>query len=416
MIAALLIAAAMSAEARVPEIIYERPAFVQYQLDAFFHVDRYGWVEASTKSGKTHGGLGWLGESAFLRGAPGRQFWWVAPVYTQAEIAFDRMSRAIPKALRHPNESKLTIELPHEAMLAFKSGEKPDNLYGEDVYDAVIDEASRLRQESFHAVRSTLTKTRGRLRIIGNVKGRKNWFYHGCRKAQAGEVGHRYAKITALDAVNAGILDAAEVEDARAILPENVFRELYMAEPSEDGGNPFGIAAIRSRIMALSLAPAVAYGVDLAKSVDWTTIIGLDSAGRVCSFHRFQLPWTETIARVRAVVGIVPAYVDSTGVGDPVLESLQRGGSGRNFEGYKFSQQSKQKLMEGLAVAIQRAEIGYPAGVIVSELEAFEYVYTRTGVHYEGAAGSHDDSVCALALAWAKLRGEAGRPRLRVLA
>lgn len=407
---ALLMGAGM-AEARVIE--YIRPPLTDYQIAAFFHNDRYGWTEASTKSGKTHGAAAWLTEGAFVDGAPGRNFWWVAPVYGQAEIAFERVGRAIPKNLRHLNYSRLTVELPHEAVIGFKSAEKPDNLYGEDVWRAVYDEASRGREESWHALRSTLTKTRGKVRLIGNVKGRKNWFFHGCRKAQAGEPGHRYSKINALDAVAAGVLDAAEVEDARRALPDAVFRELFMAEPSEDGGNPFGIQAIRARIVELSLSPAVAFGVDLAKSVDWTTIVGLDASGVVSSFDRFQSPWTETIARVRSIVGQVPCFVDSTGVGDPVLEALQRGGNGRNFEGYKFSSESKQKLMEGLAVAIQRGEIGYPAGVIPSELEDYEYEYTRTGVRYEAAAGSHDDAVCGLALALAKLRGETGRSAWR---
>jgi hypothetical protein len=64
-----------------------------------------------------------------------------------------------------------------EAIISFKSGEKPDNLYGEDVWAVVVDEASRTREEAYWALRSTLTATGGPIRIIGNVKGRKNCFY-----------------------------------------------------------------------------------------------------------------------------------------------------------------------------------------------------------------------------------------------
>ena len=35
----------------------------------------------------------------------------------------------------------------------------------------------------------------------------------------------------------------------------------------------------------------------------------------------------------------------------------------------------------------------------MSELETFEYEYTRTGVRYTAPTGLHDDGVCALALA-----------------
>jgi hypothetical protein len=55
--------------------------------------------------------------------------------------------------------------------------------------------------------------------------------------------------------------------------------------------------------------------------------------------------------------------------------------------------------MERLSLAIQRGEIRFPEGPIVTELEAFEYQYTRTGVRYGAPEGMHDDCVCALALA-----------------
>ncbi len=67
--------------------------------------------------------------------------------------------------------------------------------------------------------------------------------------------------------------------------------------------------------------------------------------------------------------------------------------------------------MEGLAVAIQKQEIGFPDGVIANELESFEYEYTRTGVRYSAPSGMHDDTVCALALANSK----AGTHKPRVI-
>ena len=109
-----------------------------------------------------------------------------------------------------------------------------------------------------------------------------------------------------------------------------------------------------------------------------------------------------TIEDVASHVKSVCASVDSTGVGDPILEALQK--KGPNYEGYKFSSSSKQQLMEGLAVAIQRSEIKFPDGLIKAELEIFEYQYTRTGVRYSAPDGFHDDCVCALALAWYKFK------------
>ena len=380
------------------EYVYERPKLYQKQSDAFFNSDRYSWIEGSTKSGKTVSCMAWLFEQALFNGKPGRQFWWIAPVFAQAKIAYGRMKRGLPSHLIRCNDTEQTITLiPNGAIISFKSGEKTDNLYGEDVWAAVLDEASRMRHEAFFAVRSTLTATRGPVRIIGNVKGRKNWFYLGCRKAEAGEVGHSYHKIIATDAVAAGVFPQEELDDARRALPDAVFRELYLCEPSDDGGNPFGLKFIRQNIAPLSNKAPDVFGGDLAKSVDWTVLHGLDEDGRTCNHTRFQLPWENTIDHIKLICGHTYTVLDSTGVGDPIVERLQKVGS--NFEGFKFSAQSKQMLMEGLAVAIQRGEVQYPDGVIVSELESFEYEYTRTGVRYSAPEGSHDDCVMGLALA-----------------
>jgi len=368
------------------------------QLAAFFNLARYSLVEASTKSGKTTGCIYWMVERC-LFGQDGQNYWWVAPVFTQAKIAFTRIKRGLPKNVFKANEGELSISFHGGGKLWFKSGENPDNLYGEDVYAAVVDEASRVREEAWHAVRSTLTATRGPVRIIGNVKGRKNWFYALARRAEMKEPGMQYHKIVAADAIAAGVLAAEEIEDARRILPEAVFRELYLAEPSDDEGNPFGYKAIKSCIRPMSNASPVAWGWDLAKSIDWTVGIGLDRDSQTCRFERFQRPWQMTIEAIRAQTGYDRALVDSTGVGDPIVEALQSTGT-QHFEGLKFTSPSKQQLMEGLAVAIQSGEIGYPEGIISKELEIFEYEYTRNGVRYSAPEGFHDDAVCALALAW----------------
>jgi hypothetical protein len=382
----------------IEAIPYVRPYLYPKQLAAIFDDCRYSVIEASTKAGKTHGCVIWLAERAIL-GLPNVNHWWVAPVYTQAKMAYRRMKNYLKKGEFRSNDSELKITIiSNGACMWFKTGEKPDNLYGEDVYSAVLDEASRMREESWYAIRSTLTFTKAPVRIIGNVKGRKNWAYKLGVLARSGNPDMGYHKLTAYDAVEGGILDAQEIDNAKALLPENVFKELYLAEPSEDGANPFGLMAISQCAGELSCAEPHVWGIDLAKSYDFTVAIAFDREGKVCRFERWQSPWEMTIERIKALVGLRPALVDSTGVGDPILESFQK--IGTNYIGYKFSSGSKQKLMEGLAVGIQQQKMTYPKGIIVDELEIFEYEIARTGVKYSAPVGMHDDCVCALALAW----------------
>jgi hypothetical protein len=396
----------MLTEKNSRKIRYTRPPLYAMQEAALFCPERFAVTEAGTKSGKTVGCLCWLLEQA-IAGKRGQNYWWVAPSTLQARIAFTRMKDGLPKDLYHTNDTLQTLALPNGTTLWFRTGEKPDLLYGEDVYACVIDEASRMREAAWHAIRSTLTATRGPVRIIGNVRGRKNWAYHLARKAEAGEPDWHYAKITAWDAVKAGVLAQEEIDGARSMLPEAVFNELYLAEASDDQGNPFGIGHIRDCTGSPSTGQTCVFGWDLARSIDWTVGIGLDPEGNVSRFSRWQSPWEETHRRILDETGETPALVDCTGIGDAPFERLQR--SAPNFSGYVFSQPSKQKLMETLAVAIQHREVSFPEGPITAELESFEYVYSRTGVHYSAPEGMHDDCVCALALAVTHLQSEASR-------
>jgi phage FluMu gp28-like protein len=301
------------------------------------------------------------------------------------------------------NDSDRIIKLITGAKIEFKTAENPDNLYGDDVYAAVFDEFTRAKEAAWFALRSTLTSTGGPCKFIGNVKGKKNWGHRLAMRAKAGDKDYGYFKITAYDAANAGMKTKdgrpfiEEIEDAKRDLPEGVFRELYLAEPSEDGSNPFGLSFIRRQIVPLSTEKVVCYGIDLAKSHDYTVIIGLNALGSVSHYQRFQKDWMQTKEIITAVVGNTKCLIDSTGVGDAIVEDLQRVCKG--MEGFKFTSSSKQSLMEGLAHAIQNNKVFYPDNEIPNELEQFEFEYTRTGVRYSAPSGLHDDAVCALALA-----------------
>lgn len=385
------------------QITYDRPPIYDYQKKIIDSPVRFTVTEAATKTGKTASHIIWLFEQA-LKCKANQSVWWVAPTAGQSKIAFDRMKVQISdKRVFNSNETNRTITLITGAKIEFKTAEIPDNLYGDDVYAAVFDEFTRGREKAWHALRTTLSSTGGKCKFIGNVKGRKNWGHQMAMEAKGGKVGYEYFKITAYDAADAGMKTkdgrpfAEEIEEAKRDLPESVFKELYLADPSEDGSNPFGFAFINQCTYDLSPGQAVCFGIDLAKSSDYTVIIGLDKNGQTCYFERFQKDWRQTVQQIKDLPQVA-MQIDSTGVGDPITEEVQRGRS--NVFSFKFTQTSKQQIMEGLAMGIQQRKITFPEGTIKDELENFEFEYTRTGVRYSAPEGMHDDCVCALALAY----------------
>jgi hypothetical protein len=390
----------------MPTIAYERPFMYPYQLDILNSPARFTVTEASTKVGKTASHIVWLFEQA-LQCKKNQSVWWVAPTVGQAKIAFDRMKVQITnKDLFTVHETNRVITLKTGAKIEFRTAEKPDNLFGDDVYAFVFDEFTRAREAAWHALRSTVTSTGGKGKFIGNVKGKKNWGHKLAMKAKSGDdKNYAYFKITAYDAAAAGMMTKdgrpflEEIEEAKKDLPESVFRELYLAEPSEDGSNPFGVQYIKQCTYPMSEEPAICFGVDLAKRVDWFVAIGLDRNAATSHFARFQKDWRQTTQYILNLPP-KPIAMDSTGVGDPIHEDISRNRD--EVEAFVFTSRTKQQLMEGLVYAIQKRLISFPEGQITHELEQFEFVYTREGVRYSAPAGDNDDCVMALALAWHK--------------
>lgn len=374
----------------------KRPPLSDYQKEIIHSPARFTVTEAATKIGKTYSHLWWLFEEAGTGIKNGHNYWWIAPVYSQAKIAFTRLKKYLSGQFRI-NESELYVALPNGAFIWFKSADKPDNLYGEDVYAAVFDEFTRAKEEAWTAIRSTLTATRGKCKFIGNVRGKKNWGYKLGVKARSGDPEYQYFKITAQDAVNAGILSGDEINQAQKDLPEHAFKQLYLAEALEDGANPFGVSHIQRQIRPLITSTPVCYGIDLAKSVDWTVVTGLDSEGRICFFDRWQSDWSQTRRRIAEIVGSTPGMIDSTGVGDPIAEDLIK--ECHALQAFHFTSRSKQQIMEGLAKAVQTGAVTILDGVMKDEMESFEFEYSRNGVTYSAPDGMHDDTVCSLALA-----------------
>lgn len=424
------------------KIKYTRPPLYPYQTAILDCLARYTVTIASTKVGKTASHIVWLFEQAlqctndvrkvqmvvnekgvlaFIENKDqsllSQSVWWVAPTFSQARIAFDRMKVQISdKNFYKANETNLIITLITGVKIHFKTAEKPDNLYGDDVYAIVFDEFTRARETAWYALRSTITSTGGKCKFIGNAKSKKNWGYKLAMKAKAGQdIDYQFFKITAYDAADCGMMTKdgrpfiEEIEAAKRDLPEAVFNELYLAEASEDGSNPFGMKFIAMCCQpTLSTQPSTCYGIDLARKVDSVSIIGLDKLGTMSHYHNFtKIAWQQTIDTIRYLPK-VPMAMDSTGVGDVVLSQVEQVQT--LVEGYIFTQASKQRLMEGLAVAFQSRKIIIAddgdvvngTGKLRHQLEQFEITYTRTGVRYSAPEGEHDDDVCSLALAWYK--------------
>jgi phage FluMu gp28-like protein len=146
-------------------------------------------------------------------------------------------------------------------------------------------------------------------------------------------------------------------------------------------------------------------GVDLARLKDFSVLTVLDRNSRhLVHFDRFnQISWEVQYQRIIATAKRYHALVvmDSTGIGDPIVQTIQ--GAGVKVVPYKIgSSAAKQQLIDKLRVGIENERVSFPhIPVLKRELESYEYSVSESGtVKFSAPSGQHDDTVIATALAY----------------
>lgn len=355
--------------------------------------ERFNVLDCGRRWGKSVLSINLISETA-LDGFPAGYF---APTYKLLEGAYKETIQNLEPVIKRKHDNQF-IELITGGVIEFWS---LDNQYAgrsRKYKRAIVDEAAFVKSlwvAWTEAIRPTLTDLIGDAWFMSTPRG-KNDFY---KLYQRGVSGEPNWKSWQMPTNSNPFINANELEDARRDLPEAAYNQEYLAEFSDNAANPFGVNHIREVVKPKSNLSVECYGVDLAKSFDWTVVTGLDRNGDVCYFERWQSDWGQTKRRLIDLLKGTHTLIDSTGVGDPIVEDIKRQCYG--VDGFHFSSTSKQQLMEGLANAIQTKKIGILAGVMQDELESFEFQYGRTSVKYSAPTGMHDDCVCSLALAYA---------------
>ncbi len=280
------------------------------QIKVLSEAKRFNVLDCGRRWGKSSLAVNLLCEPA-LDGHPVAYF---APFYKLLEGTYKELYSVLNTVTSKKHENQF-IELVTGGSIEFWSLENPLAGRSRKYKVAIIDEAAfnrNLWQSWTEAIRPTLTDLKGSAWFMSTPKG-KNDFYKLWMRGQTGEPDWMSWQ---MPTITNPFIDAAEIESARRDLPELAFKQEYLAEFNDNVANPFGLDYIRICTGQMSNEPAVCFGIDLAKSFDWTVIIGLDKFGTVCHFDRFQRPWNETnhpfsrsLDRISSTKGYTPDNV-----------------------------------------------------------------------------------------------------------
>lgn len=343
----------------------------------------------------------------------GKRIWVVAPTYDLSKKVFTYLASFVGKLYPEKIQKREIVISDRSgstkvdfrycnSWVEFKSADNKTSLLGEELDMIIVDECSRLDSDVWDSYLSgRLTSRRGSAVFISTPFG-KNWFWQLYEKTKALADGAVFQFPS-----NANpYFPQEEWEREKANRPEQSFKQEHMAVFLEDAASVF--RNIRENIWGEFQLPEPKHfyslGVDLARIEDFTVICVIDeNTHHLVYFDRFkEIDWNlqkgriiETAKKYNNAVVVV----DSTGIGDPISEDLKN--AKLRVEDFKFTNTSKQQLIDKLSLFIEQNRITYPnIEQLIDELESFGYIRTDSG-HYKYSApqGVHDDCVYALALA-----------------
>ena len=207
---------------------------------------RFRVVLAGRRGGKTV-----IGCVELMRGATERvgDYFYIAPSYRMAkDISWETLKRIVPeKWIKKKNESDLSLKLINGSQIELKGAENYDSLRGRALSGAVLDECAFLPEDAWRSViRPALSDRQGwaLFTTTPSPQGTAGWFYEmvlllkdeDLADPGLARLNPEQWSLYEYTTIQGGNVPAAEIEEARSILPPEVFQREYEAKMISNSG------------------------------------------------------------------------------------------------------------------------------------------------------------------------------------
>jgi RNA-binding protein YhbY len=327
---------------------------------------------------------------------------WISPTYKQCKKVFKEIVRAMGKNpfITSANHSDLVLNFTTGSTMLFYSAEAYDSIRGE-TFDALVgDEVAFWKPEAWNEVLKATVLVKGKKVLLLSTPKGKNQFYTLFNQSINNDNYHSFYG-TSFDNP---FIERSEIEDARRMLPDHIFRQEYLAEFLDDASSVF--RNIKECIEIGEETRTLFAGVDLGRADDYTVLTIVDQNNKEVYCERWRhLEWSTIINNVVSQLNKYKpnVLIESNGAQDAIYEQIRDKVNYNKSKVKPFvtTSKSKQAIVENLIVAFENKEIGILGkDWQVSELETFTYEYnlkTRT-IKYSAPSGLHDDYVMSRAI------------------
>lgn len=311
----------------------------------------------------------------------------------------DHFPKEIIKA--KPNDTELKITLINGSIFQLIGTDNVDSIVGTNPVGCVFSEYSLQNDKAWSFIRPILAENGGWAIFNFTPRGRN----HAYKILQQAREDNWFHQILTVDDTHA--IDPEALEEERKQMPTDLFRQEYYCEFLEDAGAVFrGVDNVLvDKMPEYHRDKRYQMGVDLAKYQDFTVITPFDlHTFTALKPERFnQIDYNLQKAKIEAYYyhfNKAKTRMDSTGVGDPVIDDLHQRGL-QNVEPYLFTERSRRDLLTNLQLLIEQRIIKiFNDDTLVNELKSCQYELGERGkVKMVVPEGLHDDCMMSLALA-----------------
>lgn len=327
--------------------------------------------------------------------------------YSQASKIYKELLEGIKDSgvIRSKNLAENSIIFENGSELYFKSIQQPENLRGYHIDYLFVDEAASYKKEIFGTILRPMLLANGKKCFLFSTPKGKNWFYEMFILSKTND---RYKSYQGSSDKNP-YANQEEIEDAKKSLPEPIFRQEYLAEFIDDGGEVFTNVNKNSTIKSweeYNSSKIYFAGIDVGRQNDFTVITILDRDGNTIYMERLNMmEWSLIVSKIDLILKKYnPRYtlVECNGIGDVFYSNLKQKYS--NITPFITTNQTKQDIIEELILSFQENKIKIPTKELFISLSdeisdfTFEYSRQTRKIIYKARSGAHDDTVMSLAI------------------
>lgn len=304
--------------------------------------------------------------------------------------------------IKNINETDMRITLTNGSMIQLVGADNIDRIIGTNPVGVVFSEYSLMKPEVWDLVSPILTENGGWAVFVYTPRG-QNHAYQLLRMAQSNQRWH----VEILPVSKTHAVKEADLLEQKATMSDALYKQEYECDFTENASAVF--KNVHSRTYPLSDYKhndngMYQIGVDLAKANDETVITPIDlttfKVGPQDAFN--QIDYTLQKAKIEGAFyryNKPPIVMDSTGVGQPIVDDLLN--KGINIVPYMFTYNSRNELLVNLQILLEQNTIKIPDDpALIEQLEAAVWDLTSNGrTRITVPEDKHDDRMMSLALA-----------------